>query len=68
MAALRAPVAMATQAAVRQRVMADNTFSCWRLIHLRLRSTNDGPAERTISATSSGGRVMLAGWPLRLLG
>src|ERR1035437_9541109 len=41
--------------------MACNTFSCCPLIHRRLRSTKDGPAWRTISATSRGGRFMRSG-------
>src|SRR6266496_306219 len=41
--------------------MASNTFSCCPLIHRRLRSTNDCPAQRTISATSRGGRFMRSG-------
>src|SRR5271166_5130433 len=45
-------------AAVRQRVMASNTFLCCQLIHLRLCSRNACPAQRTMSATSSSGRLM----------
>jgi hypothetical protein len=39
-------------AAVRQRTMASNTFRCCQLIHLRLCSMNDCPAQRTMSAIS----------------
>src|ERR1700730_5256970 len=38
--------------------MASNTFSCCPLIHLRLRPMKDWPAQRTISATSRGGRLI----------
>jgi hypothetical protein len=44
-------------AAVRQRTMASSTFRCCQLIHLRLCSTNACPAQRTISAISTRGRL-----------
>jgi hypothetical protein len=46
------------RAAVRQRAIASNTFRCCQLIHLRLRSIKDSPAQRTMSAISSSGRLM----------
>src|SRR5258708_20052317 len=46
--------------AVRQRVMASNTFSCCPLIHLRLRSTKDCPPLQTMSPTSREARFMLS--------
>ena len=45
-------------AAVRQRVMASSTFWCCQVIHLRLCSRKACPAQRTMSAISSGGRLM----------
>ena len=45
-------------AAVRQREIASNTFWCCQLIHLRLCSMKDSPAQRTISAISMRGRLM----------
>src|ERR1035441_1458137 len=45
-------------AAVRQRVIAVSTFSCCPLIHLRLRSMKPCPAWRTMSAISSGDRLI----------
>jgi len=37
--------------------MASKTFRCCQLIHLRLRSTNACPAQRTMSAISTRGRL-----------
>ncbi len=38
--------------------MARSTVRCCQVIHLRLRSMKARPAERTRSATSSGGRFI----------
>ena len=44
-------------AAVRQRKIASRIFRCCQLIHLRLRSINACPAQRTMSAISTRGRL-----------
>ena len=49
-------------AAVRQRAIADNTFTCCELSHLRERTRKPCPAARTRSATSSGGFCIYLGF------
>ena len=68
MSAVRALIAMSTQRGGAADVMTSNTFSCWPLIHLRLRSTKDCPAQQTMSATSRGGGFMRSAAVLLLLG
>src|SRR5208282_4273239 len=68
MSAVRALITMSTQRCGAAACDGQQHFSCWPLIHLRLCSMKDCPAQRTMSATSRGGRFMRSVSALLLLG
>ena len=58
LSAAGAAIAMPTERGGAAALDRQQHFRCCQLIHLRLRSTNACPAQRTMSAISSRGRLM----------